>query len=101
MEIVSITCDQERTQWAWLKSAGVLPSKPFILHPCTGDKVYVVSDPPHLLKNMRNCLKKNNIEYEPGKVAEWKWFAALCHLEFAAELRMCPKLKRAHLELPV
>ena len=56
MLIVSITCDQERTQWAWLKSAGVSPNWPFIFHPCTSIPVYVIPDPPHLLKNACNCL---------------------------------------------
>jgi hypothetical protein len=101
MRIVSLTCDQEPTQWAWLKSAGVSPSNPFILHPCTADKVFVVPDQSHLLKNTRNCLKRYDIEFEPQKIAEWKWFAALCHFELESELQLCPTLKRSHVDLPI
>lgn len=87
---------------AFLFSAsGVCPDSPFILHPSTNARVFVVPDPSHLLKNTRNCLKQYDIEFEPGRVAQWKWFSALCHLEFAAELRLCPKLKQCHLDLPV
>ena len=38
---------------------------------------------------------------EPGRIAEWRWFVAFCHLELLAELRLCPKLKSVHVDLPV
>lgn len=35
--------------------------KPFIFHPCTGQKVHVMFDPPHLIKCLRNNLINNKI----------------------------------------
>lgn len=64
-----LTCDQERTQWACLKKAEVSKEKPYIFHPFTGRPVYVVPDPAHCLKNLRNALRTHDILYAPGRFA--------------------------------
>ena len=61
----------------------------------------MVPDPAHLLKNTRNCLKSSDTEFERRRVAKWQWFVAIRHLEFSAQFRLCPKLREAHVDLPV
>jgi hypothetical protein len=40
----------------------VSSDRPFFLHPRTDEPVYVVFDPPHLLKCLRNNLMSYDIE---------------------------------------
>ena len=67
-----LTCDQEKTQWAWLVSCGVEPDKTFIHHPVTNEPVFVIPDPPHCLKNARNALMKHDILFAANKFARWE-----------------------------
>ena len=61
IEVIAVTCDQESTQFAWLRS--VIPSyeDPSISHPVTGHKVTLLIDVPHVLKNLRNNMMSYNI----------------------------------------
>jgi hypothetical protein len=43
--------DQESTHWKWIKDQNVTPFRPFIMH--KGEKVYILPDPPHLIKSLR------------------------------------------------
>ena len=40
-----LTCDQEKTQWAWLKKAGVTPDHSYFLHPVTKQPIFIIPDP--------------------------------------------------------
>jgi hypothetical protein len=59
-----IVLDQESTQRFTFKSHfGVTPLEPWIHGDDTiGQKIYVVWDSPHLLKNIRNNLKKHDLK---------------------------------------
>ena len=101
VDVRVFTCDQERSQWAWLQTKGVSVEHPYFLHPITNRPMYVVPDVPHCLKNCRNALRKYDIEFEPGKFARWQDFNCLWQLESGVVLRCAPKLKADHVELPV
>ena len=101
VDVRVLTCDQERTQWAWLKKAGVTADQPYFSHPVTKQPVYVIPDPPHCLKNARNALRRHDIMYAQGRFARWADFVQLVDLECSRELRAAPKLSREHVELPI
>lgn len=56
IECKAVICDQEPGHVSMFKSAGVTRLTLFIRCPSSGDKVYVIYDPPHLLKSARNNL---------------------------------------------
>jgi hypothetical protein len=64
INVKAIVLDQESTQRLTFKSCfGVTPSQPWIHEDsCESQKIYVVWDPPHLLKNIRNNLKKHHLK---------------------------------------
>ena len=52
----AIVCDQEPSHVSLFLAAGVTPETPYIRCPSSGRRVYVIYDPPHLLKSTRNNL---------------------------------------------
>lgn len=74
---------------------------PYLLHPVTSEKVYVLPDVPHCLKNVRNALISHDICFGPNQFASWKDFEELWKLESARQLRFHVQLKRQHVELPL
>ena len=52
----TVICDQEPSHVSMFREAGVATNAPYILCPGSGRKVFVIFDPPHLLKSTRNNL---------------------------------------------
>lgn len=52
----AIICDQEPSHVSLFRAAGVCPETPYIKCPSSGRWIYVIYDPPHLLKSTRNNL---------------------------------------------
>ena len=52
----AIVMDQGSNNMSALKQLGITKRKPFFF--VNGSKIYVIFDPPHLMKNIRNNLKK-------------------------------------------
>ena len=61
IDVVAVCCDQETTQFAWVQSAIPSLDNPWICHPVTGSKVFVLIDVPHCLKNLRNNMMNYKI----------------------------------------
>ena len=57
------------------------------------------SDPPHLIKNVRNNLKKHGLQVH-GHDVKWKYIEELFNLDVTFPIRMAPKLTSKHIELP-
>ena len=55
-----VICDQGTNNMAVLPKLGVSERNPFFMH--EGQKVLVMMDPPHLIKSVRNNLKKYDFE---------------------------------------
>lgn len=49
-------CDQEPSHVSLFRQAGVSPETPYYLCPSSGRRIYIIYDPPHLLKSTRNNL---------------------------------------------
>ena len=64
-----------------------------------GHKVYVLYDHPHLVKNVRNNLKKHGFNVD-GNMVQWKYISDFYHADSRLPIRMAPKLTSKHIELP-
>ena len=64
-----------------------------------GHKVYVLYDHPHLVKNVRNNLKKHGFNVD-GNMVQWKYIADFYHADSRLPIRMAPKLTSKHIKLP-
>jgi len=74
-------------------------------NPYSGDDIYFISDPPHLLKTARNCFANSDAHSKTRSLwfkqnISWKHVAKLYeeHCE-KSEFRLCPKLTRDHMTL--
>ena len=52
----AVVCDQEPSHVSMFREAGVSKDAPYIRCPSSGRKVFIIFDPPHLLKSTRNNL---------------------------------------------
>ena len=59
----------------------------------------VFYDPPHLLKNVRNNLKKGDLQFDGEKVCR-KYIVDFFKFDKSQPIWMVPKLKEKHIELP-
>ena len=63
--------------------------------------MFVLFDPPHLLKSVRNNLKNHDFLLD-DKVISWKYIEKVYEIESAKPnmLRLVPKLTKQHIDLP-
>ena len=61
--------------------------------------MFVCYDPPHLLKNVRNNLKKGHFTVD-GHIVSWQHINNFYQFDKNLELRMARKLTHKHLYLP-
>ena len=80
------------------KQLGVSLSAPFFM--VDEQKVFVMYDPPHLLKNIRNNLKNHGYTWE-DKSIEWKYLEEFFKKDSANKtgIRMAPKSTALHFSL--
>jgi len=62
LKVIAVVCDQETSQVKLWRELGVSPLKPFLIDPTNGQKISIIPDPPHLLKNLRNNLMRYDIQ---------------------------------------
>ena len=80
---------------------GVSKESPFFIHERTNLKIFVMFDPPHLIKCTRNNLKNYDIKLSNGQFAKWEHIEKLWKIDSSNILKMVPKLKAAHIFLPL
>ena len=71
--------------------------KPCMIH--KGEKVFVIYDPPHLLKNIWNNFIKSNYKYDNVEI-KWEYVLDFYNIDKAMSIRMVPKLTDKHITLP-
>ncbi|XP_024893893.1 uncharacterized protein LOC112468779 isoform X2 [Temnothorax curvispinosus] len=91
--------------WSLLGVSGSMEdTKTWFTHPVDDDrKVFVFSDAPHVIKNVRNRLynkKKLRVKLSNNYIC-WDYIAALFNLDIqhAGNARACPKLTQRHVVL--
>lgn len=70
--------------------------KPYIINPYSNEKVFIILDPPHMLKLIRNCIGNMKTLYHDGKPIEWKFFEILVDLRNKCDV-VSHKLTKEHI----
>lgn len=89
--------DLEINQQTFQKVYGQGEDKNYIRHPCDQErKFWIIFDPPHILKCIRNNFLNYDIEFSGNKIARWSHILQLWKTESVRQIRMCPKLTEKH-----
>ena len=71
-------------------------NKPYIKY---GDKkIFVLYDPPNLLKNIQNNLKKTDFK-NSDKIVSWQYIVDSYNFDKTQQIQMAQKLKHKHIDL--
>ena len=93
-----IIADQgSNNQKLFSKLLGVTEEEPFFTY--HEKKYFVLCDPPHLIKNIRNNLKNQGFILYDVPVS-WDHVVEFYHLDCKNSLRLAPKLTHKHINLP-
>ena len=96
--MVALVCDQGSNNRSFLQQLErVSITKPYTEH--NGKKIFIFYDPPHLLKNVRNNLKKADLQVGDNMVS-WQHIVDFYNFDKMQVIQMAPKLKDKHIELP-
>ena len=98
LKVVALVRDQGSNNGSVLQKINkVSLHQPYLQH---GErKIFVLYDPPHLLKNVRNNFKKHNLEVN-GKIISWQHIVDFYNFDKSQPIQMAPKLKDKHIDLP-
>ena len=93
-----LICDQGSNNRSFLQKLEMVSiEKPFMMH--NNKKVFVMYDPPHLLKNVRNNLIKSNYKYGDVDI-KWDYVVDFYNSDKSMSIRIAPKLTDKHITLP-
>ena len=95
---MALICDQGTNNRRFLQILEkVSIEKPYIVY--NNKRVFVIYDPPHLLKNVWNNFMKSNYKYGDVEV-RWQYFVDFYNRDKTMSIRMAPKLTDRHIILP-
>ena len=98
LHVKVLICDQGLNNRSFFETQEkVSLDKPYITH--NNKKVFVMYDPPHLLKNVRNNFMKSNYTYDNVDI-QWAYIVDFYNMDKAMSIRMAPKLTDKHITLP-
>lgn len=97
LHIIAITSDQGSNFSSAISLLKVTEDQPHF--DVNNHQIFVLNDPPHLWKSIRNCLLTDDILTDEGRVS-WVIIKQLYDLEKGKTLRMCPKLTDSHILPP-
>lgn len=94
MKVQCLIFDQATPQWLMAYKLTCSNMRPYFIHPDSLRKTYILLDPPHLLKNVRNALFKYNISYAGGiaRLKHLKQFLTINEegkYDFTTKVRLC------------
>ena len=101
LDVRAVICDQGSNNRKAIYGLGVDEDHPFITY--KDKKIHVFFDPPHLLKNTRNNLKKTGFRMGDGEHARdihWSFIEELYALDSENGIKLAPKLTAKHIKLP-
>ena len=92
--MAAVVCDQETNHRICLAGLGATAGKPKFTAE-NGNDVYVMYNPHHLIKNVRNNMLRCDIIIG-NNIILFDYIQTLFELEQASVLRFVPKLTKAH-----
>ena len=107
IDIYSLTYDGEPSNTTTVKSLGIrldfgsayTPPKLHFSNPATNEPVWIIPDPCHMLKNIRNCLGDYGTLVDgEGKLICWSHIVALHELQEKEGLTAGTKLTERHIQ---
>lgn len=99
IEVIAITFDGHASNVALLNVfGGKWNERPYILDPVDKNrKIYLILDPAHMLKLVRNCIgSRDLIDGDGGKIC-WKYFAELYDAQKELPWNLGNKLTKTHI----
>jgi hypothetical protein len=94
LNVVGLVSDIGSNFQKLVKEMAITPEKPWFIH--KGKNLYYISDPPHIIKAVRNNLMKYDYHFE-NKVASWRDITAIYEIDSKNSIRCCPKLTNTHI----
>jgi hypothetical protein len=100
--VKGLVCDQFGAhQSLFNKIFKVSPEKPYFTREGSDEKIFCFFDPPHLLKSVKNNLKKTIAVFEDEEgeeqIASWKHIIDFYKYDTTKITRVAPKLTNAHI----
>ncbi|GFN82568.1 transposable element p transposase [Plakobranchus ocellatus] len=89
--------DQGSNNRAVTQRLGMTSQDPYFF--VDGEKIFLVFDPPHLIKNVRNNLKKYGFTVS-GEIVSWSHIEEFYKQDSATPIRFATKLTKKHITLP-
>ena len=85
LNVGALICDQGSNNRSFLGKMGenVSVNRPYIMY--NDRKIFVIYDPPHLLKNVRNNLKKGDLNVN-GNLVSWQHVVAFYYFDKSHEI---------------
>lgn len=102
--ITSVTCDGPSANFTMAKELGIDFSdinniKSHFLHPCDNSKIYMIFDPCHMLKLLRNNWAKCGSFFNgEGQSIDFNYIQRLYQVQENELFRFGTKLKKAHID---
>lgn len=73
------------------------PLKTYFVHPSSGENVFVIMDPCHMLKLARNMLQAYSSIVSPPGTVKWKYISELNDVQEHEGLHAANKIPRKHI----
>ena len=98
LSVKLVVCDQGSNNRRLFETLlGATIEKPYFM--ATEKKIFVLYDPPHLVKSIRNNLKKHGFKVNEVKIL-WQYIREFYELDSTLQIRMAPRLTARHINLP-
>ena len=94
LDIVVVMSDQGSNFYSLAQRLQVSPEQPWFIHNNT--TYFLVFDPPHLIKSVRNNLMKYSLRFDQN-VAKWKDIEVVFEKDSSLPIRSTPKLTEKHI----
>lgn len=100
--VSSLTFDGAPSNFSMAKCLGADFSdysnlKTYFISPITKEKIFIILDPSHMIKLIRNCFGEYSILECEGKQISWSYLKNLVEIQLTEGLTAATKLKQRHL----
>ena len=97
LNVVALVCDQGYNNRSFIQHLEkVTIDRPYLMY--QNRRIFVFYDLPHLLKNVKDNLKKADLRIDEG-VISWHHIVDFYNFGKCQPIQMAPKLKDRHIEL--